>query len=221
MLKRIFFMVIVSIVLCYFSFAWGVCVDMGGIQSGEPKTSYLNSPDSHCYTFSGDAGDHVVITTGMISGSVAPEIYLYPPDGGPLEASNPGSAFGHTLDYQLLQSGLYTIVISDYGLNSSGDYGASFVKTPPDLRQGIYNPSPANGTTVFYVTGSFGWDSVAEATGYDLYFGEGVVAPLVMIGDNLPSPSMSFPSLESGLTYLLARRSPYPGGRYSRTLLVV
>ncbi len=41
---------------------------------------------------------------------------------------------------------------------------------------------------------------MAGATGYDLYFGEDVIEPLVKI-DDLPSPSMAFPVMETGKTY--------------------
>jgi len=125
-----------------------------------------------------------------------PKIKLYPPDNGPCEAS----AYEY-LDHQLEQPGLYTIVIEDHMLNDEGTYNISLTKIPPDLRPGIYNPYPPNGTFVININGSFRWDPVAEATGYDLYFGEDVVQPLTKIGDNLPSPSMPFPKLERGKIY--------------------
>jgi uncharacterized membrane protein len=138
----------------------------------------------------------------MITGFVASEIYLYPPNGGPLEASNTGGSYDHTLDQQLLQSGLYTIVISDNGLSSSGDYNIAFTKTPPDLRPGIYTPSPQNGQTVCNFNGSFSWSLTgAQATGYDLYFGEDVINPLVKIGNNLSFPTLPFPSMQGEKTY--------------------
>ena len=197
MIKKSFYLIVFIGFLCgYFEFAWGT--DRGQIYSGETKIgleiigpSYMDT-----WTFYGDAGDRVLISVQATSGTLWPRINLYPPDSGPEEATNI-----EYLDHQLAQSGLYTIVIEDVGLNDEGTYNISLTKIPSDLRPGIYNPYPSNGSSIRDLNGSFGWDAVSGATGYDLYFGEDVIEPLQKIGDNLPSPTMVFPSLERGKVY--------------------
>ena len=120
--------------------------------------------------------NHIRSTTTQAvttSGSLNTEIYLYPPDSGPCEADT--YAFGDKLDHQLVQSGLYTAIVQDYGLNDAGEYNISLTKIPSTLRPGIYNPLPENCATINDLDGSFGWNAVSGATGYDLYFGEGVI----------------------------------------------
>ena len=197
MRKWLFHFIIVSL------FLWSAltlvhAADRGEIHSGETKIGLEIVAPSYkdTWTFHGNAGDRVLISAEKTSGSLWPKIKLYPPDNGPCEAS----AYEY-LDHQLEQPGLYTIVIEDHMLNDEGTYNISLTKIPPDLRPGIYNPYPPNGAFVTNINGSFRWDPVAEATGYDLYFGEDVVQPLTKIGNNLPSPSMPFPKLERGKIY--------------------
>jgi hypothetical protein len=73
--------------------------------------------------------------------------------------------------------------------------------TPSDLRPGIYNPSPSNGATIYVSSGSFSWDPVSGATGYDLYFGTDVTIPLEKIGVNFSSPFFTFPAIENSKVY--------------------
>ena len=196
MVKKAISLLIVFSSCGYFSFAWGA--DRGEIHSGETKIgleivgpSYMDT-----WTFYGDAGDRVLISVQATSGSLWPRINLYPPDSGPEEASNI-----EYLDHQLEQSGLYTIVVEDWVLSNEGTYDISLTKIPSTLRTGLYNPYPSNGSTITDLNGSFSWDPVSGATGYDLYFGENVIEPLEKIGDNLSSPSMPFPEMETGKIY--------------------
>ena len=174
--------------------------DGGAIASGETLSGSMDArADTDIFQFYGEAGDRIVITSS--SGSVQPEIFLYPPDGGPSEASATGSAFSKWVDHQLLETGLYTIVIRDWYLDSIGEYGLSLTKMPDDLRPGVYNPYPENGATGCASNDSFEWDPVTGATGYDLYFGENVIAPLDKIGNDLSSRSMPFPAMAWGKVY--------------------
>src|SRR5437773_2676187 len=99
--------------------SWGA--DKGPISSGETKSSTITSPSfTDTWIFEGAKGDQVIITAVTISGSgpLDTTIDLYPPDGGPQEASSLrcgqfGCAGGDLLDHQLQQSGLYTILIRD------------------------------------------------------------------------------------------------------------
>ena len=199
MTKKLFFLLSICIFCSYASFAWGAA--RGQINSGETRIGLSISGPSFLdtWTFNGSIGERVIINAVKTTGNLDTYITLYPPGGGPAEAST--WAWGDQLDHQLKQTGLYTIVIQDYQLNDAGGYNISLTKIPSELPPGIYNPSPANGAIVFNATGSFGWDAVSGATGYDLYFGEDVIVPLVKIGDNLTSPSMPFPTMETGKIY--------------------
>jgi hypothetical protein len=176
--------------------------DGGLVTSGASLTGTLSyNADTDMYQLYGQAGDRVVITAARITGSIEPQLYLYPPGGGIAEASSVGLSYDHRIDHQLLQTGLYTVLISDWLLDEDGQYGVSVTKIPSDLRPGVYNPVPADQSTITSLSGSFSWDAVPGATGYDLYFGEDLTAPLAKIGDNLASPTLSFPAMQSGRYY--------------------
>ena len=167
-------------------------LDGGAIASGETRTGSLtDNADTDIFQFYGDAGDQVFITAARIIGTVQPQIFLYPPDNSGLEESATAYTYDQTLNHQLLKTGLYTVVIRDNGMNGEGEFSISFSKTPPEKSLGIYNPFPPEGSSVDVTCGDFSWDAVVGATGYDIYFGENVIEPTVLIGENLPTrPSL-------------------------------
>ncbi|NIQ99009.1 MAG: hypothetical protein GTN78_02230, partial [Gemmatimonadales bacterium] len=60
------------------------------------------------------------------SGTVDPDINLYPPLGGSKEADANGA---NQLDHQLAETGLYTVVIWDYAsLSDVGAYNITLLK---------------------------------------------------------------------------------------------
>ena len=193
--------------------------DGGAIASGQSSNGTINVPsDYDAFQFYGNTGDRVIINAVTTSGNLDTTIYLYPPGGGAAEAttyhSYLGSIWGDDqLDHQLQQNGLYTIVIQDATINRVGDYTVSLSKIPPDLRPGIYNPSPANGASVCNLNGSFTWDTVTGATGYDVYILDYVTLyPSVKICDNVSSPSCPFPTLEAGKVYYWVVLAHTPNG---------
>ena len=186
--------------------------DGGAIASGETLSGTIDVPsDRDAFQFYGQAGDRVIITAVPTSGNLDAYLILYPPGGGPAEAQ-PAVFLYDWIDHQLQMTGLYTIVVIDYGMNKSGNYNISLVKIPSDLRPGIYNPSPGNGATIVDCCRSLSWNSVTGATGYDLYFGEDVIVPLSQIGDNLSSSSMPFPAMERNKVYYWHVVAHTPGG---------
>ncbi len=131
-MKKNIYALIIMVFFSSFPFlVWGT--DMGTIESGEVHTGTLSLPDyTDTWQFTGDTGDRVVITTSRSGSNVQPEIYLYPPGGGSVEASETGLSYSNTLDHQLLQTGLYTIIIKDYNMDNLGDYGIALAKIPGD-----------------------------------------------------------------------------------------
>jgi len=175
--------------------------DGGPIASGQTLSGSINVPsDKDGFQFYGQMGERVLINAIKTSGTLSPNIGLYPPGG---EAAEANSGALHTLDYQLQNTGLYTIIIGDFSNGpNTGEYNISFSKIPSTQIPGIYSPSPANGAALKSLYGTFVWDAVSGATGYDLYLGEGVTQPLQQVGVNLASPSLPFPALTRGRTYV-------------------
>ena len=107
-------------------------LDGGPIASGETKTGSLTyEADTDIFQFNGSSGDHVIITTTELTGNVEPEICFYAPDGSLVVCDNQGQVADHILNRQLpQQTGLYSIIVSDWGLNEEGTYKITFVKNP-------------------------------------------------------------------------------------------
>ena len=152
------------------------------------------------------------------SGSdLGPAIYLYSPNGT-LETKVVGGSYANRVairEHHLEQTGIYTIVASSSWADdttTTGKYGLSFIKIPSHIPPGICNPVPANGATITDLNQSFGWDAVAGATGYDLYFGEGVIAPLNKLGENLTTPEMAFPEMTLNKVYYWHVEAHIPNG---------
>src|SRR3990170_2226235 len=111
-------------------------VEMGGILSGETKVGNIAIPgQTDSFTFYGQEGQGVVIEEGAINGSLGSAIYLYRPNGT-IETSLVAGRYGTRArieNYQLKETGLYTIVITASGaLDTSltGEYGLSLILIP-------------------------------------------------------------------------------------------
>ena len=111
--------------------------DGGPIASGQTISAAINAPsDMDAFQFYGQAGERVIVNAVNTSGTLNTRILLFPPGGGPKEAD---TVAGDQLDYQLKNTGLYTIVIEDYSLSNSGNYNLSLSKIPATRAPGIYN----------------------------------------------------------------------------------
>ena len=194
--KKLIFIIIILIILGCFSLVWGA--DRGPISSGETKGGFQLAGPSYMdtWTFNGNTDDRVLIDAEPTSGSTCLDINLYPPGGGPREASG-----RQWLDRQLQQTGNYTIVIGECYFDDVATYDISLTKIPSQLRPGLYNPHPANGAIISDLSGILSWDPVPGATGYDVYFGENVIVPIPRIRNNITSPSTPFPALDPYKVY--------------------
>ena len=217
MVRKILFMVLIWLFVISAQFVWGA--DMGELQSGQTGTGYLRSSDSYqdTWTFYGDTGDRVVISAARMSGLVSPCIYLYPPDGGPQEDGVCNANNDHTLDLQLSQTGLYTIIIKDYNMDNEGEYSVSLSKIPLTLRPGVYNPEPSNICNV-PVDPELSWDAVEGATSYDVFFGIDVVEPLEAIVNNITDLFYSIENLENQTIYYWTVIAHTPSGDIPGTI---
>jgi flagellar hook capping protein FlgD len=88
--------------------------------------SYLQT-----WTFTGVAGEHVIITAVTRTGALDTRIQLMPPGSGSPEAESICDFYGcrDQIDVcSLAHSGTYTIAISDNGLNDAGTYDLSLFR---------------------------------------------------------------------------------------------
>ena len=192
--------------------------DGGPIAPDQTLTGSLSqNGDSDIFQFYGDAGDRVIISAAGISGGVSPCIYLYPPEGGEQEAGVCNGYSNLTLDNQLLETGLYTIIIKDYYMDDVGDYNISLIKTPLTLRPGIYNPEPSNICGVS-VDPDLSWDTVAGATSYDVFFGTDVVESLENVGNNITNLFYPLENLENQTIYYWTVIAHTPSGDIPGTI---
>jgi hypothetical protein len=100
--------------------------DGGAILSNEIKTGqYQQGVDFDAYTFSGTAGQRVVVT-GVATGAGThnTSLALYPPGGFVAEVN---SNSGDRIDVQLQRTGTYTILVEEYGNDHSGTYTVSLM----------------------------------------------------------------------------------------------
>ena len=106
--------------------------DGGYICSGEIKTGTIDlKADTDAYNFNGETGQKPVITMCTESGEVTPHIRLYPPDGTiETVAYNWHCGCAGVDNYQLTQSGTYTIVVTDTGGDGTGEYSLSLTLVP-------------------------------------------------------------------------------------------
>ncbi len=75
------------------------------------------------YTFSGVAGEWVLINLAVTLGTLDPQIRLYRPDGTLLcNASNSNGGFAEITNCQLSDTGTYTLLVNDYGDIDPGNY---------------------------------------------------------------------------------------------------
>ncbi|HEO71934.1 MAG TPA: hypothetical protein ENN80_11780 [Candidatus Hydrogenedentes bacterium] len=175
--------------------------DGGVLRSSDTLYGTIHTTsDVDAYLFYGNEGERAIITSVTSSGDLNTYIVLYPPGGGAGEATSFVGG-GDILDHQLESTGLYTIVIRDYGIENVGEYDVSLTKIPSTSPPGVYGMSPADGSTICSGPGVFQWDALAEATGYDLYFGQNVLEPLEPLAVDLTTPSFPFPAMEANTIY--------------------
>ncbi|HEX6791419.1 MAG TPA: FlgD immunoglobulin-like domain containing protein [Candidatus Krumholzibacteria bacterium] len=97
----------------------------GPITSGTTVSGSVSGPSYlESWTFSGTAGNRILVTAITTSGALNTSIVLKAPGGGAVEANTNS---GDRLDWQLVATGTYTIQIEDFGLNDAGNYAIAFL----------------------------------------------------------------------------------------------
>ena len=108
----------------------------GGVVSG----TILASNEERNYTFTANAGQSIVLRAGRTGGDLTPYIRLYNPSGSLVEDA--GGASGIAIYHQAIESGTYTVIVSEYYSNT-GDYNLHFVLTPGTSEWGVVSSGSA------------------------------------------------------------------------------
>jgi hypothetical protein len=149
--------------------------DGGAIASDEIKTAQFQQlVDFDAYTFTGTAGQRVIITAVATGGGLQnTNLTLYPPGGGIAETT---TTTGDVIDYQLLNSGTYTVVVEDYGNDNAGAYSVSFL----NMTAGPFTSGsdPDGGAITSAQVKSGGMSAVADL---DVYTFTGTIGDRVII----------------------------------------
>lgn len=111
--------------------------DEGGvIPNGGSKNGALTLGDIDTYSFQGDAGDRVSIQVGDTgdgdTANISPYLHLYNPDGSLRGSDSSGSVAG-LINYDMRQTGTYTVQISHrsvHGGSGAGPYAVHLAKSP-------------------------------------------------------------------------------------------
>jgi hypothetical protein len=105
----------------------------GQISSAQTTNGNINvRSDMNAFQFYGNVGDRVVLNAVTTNGTLDTALVLYPPTGNSAEASTVSglNGGGDQLDHQLQTNGLYTVLIRDNSLTSTGAYNVTFFKIP-------------------------------------------------------------------------------------------
>ncbi len=122
----------IGLVLCLSGQATGQPIP---ICSGQTQTGAIDYPsEMDTYYFFGDEGDRVLIRLVRLSGTLRGHIRLYPPGGGNY-TTHAYNLVGNytTIDVQLNQTGLYTIVVGDYYADGEGQYHITLLNLHDNL----------------------------------------------------------------------------------------
>ncbi len=125
--------------------------DGGTIASGDVKSgTYQTAPDFDVFSFTGAGGNRVIIDAVVTSGtSVNTVIYLYPPGGGAAVVATTADR----VEYQLLATGTYTILMADNGLNDTGSYTLSLLNVTAGPLTTVADPDGGAITSNAVLTG--------------------------------------------------------------------
>lgn len=153
--------------------------DGGAIGSAQVKSGgFQSTPDFDAYTFSGTAGNRILIATAPTGGTSTPQVSLYPPGGGAAVVATTSNR----VDYQLTATGTYTIIMEDSGLNDMGTYDLSLL----NLTAGpTTTPADTDGTTIIagsVLTGQMNADVDMDAFTFTALAGDRVVIGALATG---------------------------------------
>jgi hypothetical protein len=112
---------------------------------GQTVSGRLGAGDLKTYTFSGAAGNRIIVRMNRTSDSLGPEVRIYGPDGTKLDEA--WSAAGTELGGDTLPStGTYTILVVDHWGTNEGGFNLTLERLSPESGVPISNGQPVSGT---------------------------------------------------------------------------
>ena len=103
----------------------GTDPDGGTLQPSDLRLGQMQTaPDFDAFRFAGAFGDTVRVTATTTLGTMNTEAYIYPPTGGAVVATS-----SDNITYVLTSTGIHTLLMQDVGLNDTGSYSISFLKS--------------------------------------------------------------------------------------------
>jgi hypothetical protein len=191
-------------------------MDGGQLVSGDVVAGRIQvASDVDVWRFYGSAGQNAIITATTTSGSLDTRIRVFPPGSGPAEQESVCDIFGcrDQVSFQLAETGLYTVAISDGGETQRGDYSLSLILIPDTPAPGFYHLLPADGQAVPPLqTLGMSWDPVSGATGYDVYFGSDPLGPVPLVAGGIAMTGFTTPVLALDTQYFWRVDALTPGG---------
>jgi hypothetical protein len=95
----------------------------GSIVAGENVTGSVNTEgDWDGYTYSGEAGENLVVTVRPVDGDIAPFVFLYGADGVFVDLSDQNEMIVNRLHVQLPNAGEYTLIVRTFMGVGTGEY---------------------------------------------------------------------------------------------------
>jgi len=149
----------------------------GSIESGQTVSGSIDAPsEQDIWTFHGVAGQRVRIVETVTGGDLHTSIFLYPPGGGPAEAQD-GCFFCDTatIDTQLDETGIYTIIVEDNEKTETGQYRLTFI----NLSGTLTSPQDPDGGAIS--SGQTASGTIDVASDMDAFTFHGVAGQRVRI----------------------------------------
>jgi hypothetical protein len=208
--------------------------DGGSIASGQTVSGTINvASDMDAFQFYGNAGDRAIITGGTTSGTLCGRIDVYPPGGGPAEASTWNSGCSYQLDWLLQQTGPYTIVVEDGAWAKIGTYyisldvrlaGPSISVTPSNYNFGNVNAGSSSDPQVFTISNPGTTDLIISSITLDggdaVMFNVATFPPDPWGGGPKPCPSLTPTISADENCSTQAAFSPTSGGAKSTAIRI-
>ncbi len=169
----------------------GSDLDGGALVSNAIVNGQFNQGvDLDAYTFSGTAGQRVIVTAIAVGGGLNnTNLTLYPPGGGINEYA---SGSGDLADVQLLQTGTYTVVVEDYGDDNAGAYTLSYLNLTAGPLTDVTDTNGGPIVSADVKTGSISGPGDMDAYTFSGTFGQRVIVDCVATGGASYNSSFAF-----------------------------
>ena len=122
----------------------------GALTNNDVYDQQIDLGDIDTYTFAAKAGERVVLTVADTSetGDLIPSIQLYNPSGGAVFSTSKRFDIAIGFEYEVEESGTYTLAVYDGYLNRTGSYRIHFAHIPGANEHGLLSDSDSRTETI-------------------------------------------------------------------------